>query len=296
MDVTLACGGKLFPAHKFILSTCSDYFREMFKRNPDKHPIVYMRDVPAGDLEALLDFMYLGAVDVARENLASLMKTAEGLQVKGLAIADGNSLYRRETLPPPTPPPRPPPDPSASPPPKRKRYCNDYLPISALNMIYNNMHNHSTPEPNSPYDLSQKSSSSSVSQSDIPTNDRPSSVSPPETKPLDQQSPSENSENSQPPASCRASTPSAFQNKENSLDEMKSSMPSPSPRTPQPSSSSSSSGSDINCRDSQNSRDDESMPGPSGVQSGPSDEDVVSGLPFLPRITLINYQEYNNIL
>ncbi|KAA0183427.1 hypothetical protein HAZT_HAZT002707 [Hyalella azteca] len=83
VDVTLACGGKIFPAHKFILSTCSDYFKQMFAVNPDKHPIVYLKDVPATDLEALLDFMYRGEVDVSRTNLASLMNTAEGLQVKG---------------------------------------------------------------------------------------------------------------------------------------------------------------------------------------------------------------------
>ena len=241
-----------------------------------------MKDVPARDLEALLDFMYRGEVDVTQENLASLMKTAEGLQVKGLAIADGNPMFRRETLPPPTPSPRPPPEPSPNPSNKRKRFCNDYLPISALSMFYNNMHNQSTPEPNSPYDLSQKSSSSSsVSQSDIPANDRPSSASPTESSPLipNRLLISQNSELSQSQGnSCRASTPSStYQNKENSLDDIKRSLPSPSPRTPQPTSSSSSSGNENNGRDSQNSREEGgAVPGPSGVQSSPSDDDTVS--------------------
>ena len=30
-DVTLACDGKFFPAHKLVLSTCSDYFNEMLQ-------------------------------------------------------------------------------------------------------------------------------------------------------------------------------------------------------------------------------------------------------------------------
>ena len=39
IDVTLACDGKLLQAHKFVLSMCSDYFKEMFTSNPCKHPI-----------------------------------------------------------------------------------------------------------------------------------------------------------------------------------------------------------------------------------------------------------------
>lgn len=57
-DVSLACGGRLFSAHKFVLSTCSDYFKEMFSRTPCKHPVVFMKDVTGEDMESLLDFMY----------------------------------------------------------------------------------------------------------------------------------------------------------------------------------------------------------------------------------------------
>lgn len=39
IDATLACDGRLFPAHKFVLSMCSEYFKEMFTTNPCKHPI-----------------------------------------------------------------------------------------------------------------------------------------------------------------------------------------------------------------------------------------------------------------
>ncbi|KAB7507104.1 Zinc finger protein, partial [Armadillidium nasatum] len=88
IDATLACGGKLYPAHKFVLSTCSDYFKQMFTKNPSKHPIVFMKDVSCRDLEALLDFMYNGEVNVPQSSLGSLIKTAEGLQIKGLAVPD----------------------------------------------------------------------------------------------------------------------------------------------------------------------------------------------------------------
>jgi len=282
VDVTLACGGKLYPAHKFILSTCSDYFRDMFKRNPCKHPIVYLNGVPKEDLEALLDYMYRGHVEVVRENLTSLMKTAEGLQIKGLGL--------EVSIPQPTPPPRqPPPEPSTSPPLKRKKFCEDYLPMGALNMFYN-MHN-SIPETNnnnSPYDLSRKTSfapNNSVSQSEIPAYDRPNSTSPPDLKPIESQQSPDNSDSSRD-QHCRTSTPSYYHQsrKEDSYPEdMKRSQSSPPPRTPQPTSSSSSDsfkeyGKDSfrdSCRDSHTSRDDDaSVPGPSGIQSSQSDDEM----------------------
>ena len=96
VDATLACGGKLYAAHKFVLSTCSDYFKQMFTKNPSKHPIVFMKDVTARDLEALLDFMYNGEVNVPQSSLGSLIKTAEGLQIKGLAVPDDPPASKRD--------------------------------------------------------------------------------------------------------------------------------------------------------------------------------------------------------
>ncbi|MPC16887.1 Protein tramtrack, alpha isoform [Portunus trituberculatus] len=87
-DVTIACGGRLYPAHKFVLSACSEYLRVMLCAHPNKHPILYLKDVPKEDLEAILDYMYAGTVKVAHSSLASLLHTAEGLQVKGLIIPE----------------------------------------------------------------------------------------------------------------------------------------------------------------------------------------------------------------
>ncbi|KAG7173223.1 tramtrack-like 2, partial [Homarus americanus] len=87
-DVTIACGGSLYPAHKFVLSACSEYLRAMLCAHPNKHPILYLKDVPKEDLEAILDYMYAGTVRVAHSGLASLLRTAEGLQVKGLILTE----------------------------------------------------------------------------------------------------------------------------------------------------------------------------------------------------------------
>ena len=47
-----------------------------------------LKDIKCEDLEALLDYMYLGEVNVRQSDLATLIKAAECLRVKGLAVPD----------------------------------------------------------------------------------------------------------------------------------------------------------------------------------------------------------------
>lgn len=85
VDVTLACDGRQLKAHKMVLSACSPYFQSMLYNTPDRHPIVFLRDVRYDEMKALLEFMYRGEVSVDQESLSSLLKVAEGLKIKGLA-------------------------------------------------------------------------------------------------------------------------------------------------------------------------------------------------------------------
>ncbi|XP_018012524.1 protein tramtrack, beta isoform isoform X14 [Hyalella azteca] len=87
-DATLACDGKLYSVHKLVLSTCSDYFSSMLDRTSCKSPVIVLKDIKSDDLEALLDYMYLGEVNVRQSDLSTLIKAAECLRVKGLAVAD----------------------------------------------------------------------------------------------------------------------------------------------------------------------------------------------------------------
>jgi len=85
IDVTISCGDHNFPAHKLILSVCSPYFKNLFLRNPCKHPIVVLKDVHFKYMKLLLIFMYRGEVAVPQEDLSGLLKVARSLQVRGLA-------------------------------------------------------------------------------------------------------------------------------------------------------------------------------------------------------------------
>ncbi|XP_050670382.1 protein abrupt-like isoform X2 [Leptidea sinapis] len=92
VDVTLACAGATFTAHKVVLSACSPYFRRLLKANPCQHPIVILRDVHDKDMESLLRFMYQGEVHIGQEQLKEFLRAAQLLQVRGLT-----------DVPPPTP-------------------------------------------------------------------------------------------------------------------------------------------------------------------------------------------------
>ncbi|XP_045124742.1 broad-complex core protein isoforms 1/2/3/4/5-like isoform X11 [Portunus trituberculatus] len=85
VDVTVACDGHSYSAHKMVLSACSPYFRSLLRANPCQHPIVILKDVGHVELERLLEFMYNGEVSIAQDQLAAFLKTAENLKIRGLA-------------------------------------------------------------------------------------------------------------------------------------------------------------------------------------------------------------------
>jgi len=135
-DVTLACDDSQIQAHKVILSACSPFFRNVLRRNPHQHPLLYLKGVKYSELMSVLNFMYMGEVNVAQEELNSFLSVAEDLRVKGLT--QNNSDASTKVLPKQDPPKqtimrRDPPDrePPVIPPPKRPR------PISAAPQIIN---------------------------------------------------------------------------------------------------------------------------------------------------------------
>ena len=95
-DITLACDGKYYEAHRLVLSTCSEYFEGMFQRTQCKHPVVVLKDISCEDLESLLSYMYDGEVNVLQENLSCLIKAAECLKIKGLAVPDTDPKDHKE--------------------------------------------------------------------------------------------------------------------------------------------------------------------------------------------------------
>ncbi|CAD7078554.1 unnamed protein product [Hermetia illucens] len=73
-----------YNAHKLLLSACSGYFKEIFKENPCPHPVIIFKFIKYEDLQAIIEFMYQGEVNVQQEALQSFLQTAELLSVQGL--------------------------------------------------------------------------------------------------------------------------------------------------------------------------------------------------------------------
>jgi len=87
-DATIACDGKFYKVHKLVMSTCSEYFEQMFEQTDCKNPVIVLKDIKSEELESLLSYMYVGEVNVVQEKLAGLIKAAECLKIKGLAVPD----------------------------------------------------------------------------------------------------------------------------------------------------------------------------------------------------------------
>ena len=83
-DITLACEDEQLQAHKVILSACSPFFKNVLRRNQRQHPLLYLKGVSYRDMEAVLNFMYHGEVNVAQDDLNSFLQVAEDLRVKGI--------------------------------------------------------------------------------------------------------------------------------------------------------------------------------------------------------------------
>ena len=93
-DVTIACEDEQVNAHKVILSACSPFFRDILRRNPHQHPLLYLSGVKLVDLQSVLNFMYHGEVSVAQEELNSFLAVAEDLKVKGLTQGKSASVSK----------------------------------------------------------------------------------------------------------------------------------------------------------------------------------------------------------
>lgn len=98
VDVTLVCAETSVRAHKVVLSACSPFFQRIFSENPCKHPVIVLKDFNGWEVQAIVDFMYKGEISVIQEQLQSLIKAAESLQVRGLANQDPFGVDKESSI------------------------------------------------------------------------------------------------------------------------------------------------------------------------------------------------------
>ena len=71
------------------------YFeQDLLHQQFDKQAIVFLKDVRYIDLRALVDYMYRGEVNVAQDQLATFLNTAEALRIKGIQPLPSYSAFQ----------------------------------------------------------------------------------------------------------------------------------------------------------------------------------------------------------
>ena len=84
-DVTLATmDDKQIKAHKLILSSNSNFFRNIFVKNPHQNPLIFLKDINHKELELVLKFMYHGKCYVEQSDVKNFLATGSLLGVSGL--------------------------------------------------------------------------------------------------------------------------------------------------------------------------------------------------------------------
>ena len=86
-------------AHKFILSSSSKTFSEMLKNLDQVNPFVVLKGVKKKDMDAMLQFCYLGQVNMELSNMNQFIKVMEDYDIIGLnQISMEEEKYAFETI------------------------------------------------------------------------------------------------------------------------------------------------------------------------------------------------------
>ena len=99
-DVTLATADdQQIMAHKAILSSCSEFFKNILKINPHPRPLIYLKDIKYSHLEMIIKFLYMGQCEVAEDELNTFINAGKDLKVKGLIDQAFETNYSSNKIP-----------------------------------------------------------------------------------------------------------------------------------------------------------------------------------------------------
>ena len=71
-----------YKALKFVLSACSPTLAKLLLNNPHTHTFLYLRGVNKQELQAVLQFMYLGEAIINQENIKNFLEIVRDLQME----------------------------------------------------------------------------------------------------------------------------------------------------------------------------------------------------------------------
>ena len=95
-DVTLVGSDqKQVAAHRLVLSACSEFFKKIFKNIDNQSNLVlYLDSVSTDELSLILDYAYLGEVQIYQDKLDRFLEVSEKYQLDGLNVNESeNFIY-----------------------------------------------------------------------------------------------------------------------------------------------------------------------------------------------------------
>ena len=73
-------------AHKNVLSACSPVFKELLLLDEkNNQPIIFLKGVKYQELDAILQFIYLGQATFQEERVSQFLEAASSLEIKDLS-------------------------------------------------------------------------------------------------------------------------------------------------------------------------------------------------------------------
>ena len=90
-DVTLVGEDqKKYPAHRLVLSSCSQYFKNLLKGSQSQQILLCLENMKSNDIENMLDYIYDGEVKLLEKDLQNFLKIAERFKLEGMEDSEVN--------------------------------------------------------------------------------------------------------------------------------------------------------------------------------------------------------------
>ena len=97
-DVTLITDDDQFiRGHKLVLASSSDFFKRIFKVTKQAESIIYLTGINQKNLSFIMDYIYLGEVQIFQEEIDSFLESAKKLRIEGLISDQTNNDFSEES-------------------------------------------------------------------------------------------------------------------------------------------------------------------------------------------------------
>ena len=98
-DVTLLSDDLIqIKAHKTVLGSASEFLKQLFTENESDSCFLILLGVQSKDLEAVMEFIYLGGAKIAEEYVGTFLETARHLGIKQLNMIQEECPDKTEVL------------------------------------------------------------------------------------------------------------------------------------------------------------------------------------------------------